>query len=189
LIGAGSPWTTMVVSKATTLRLSLMAVETSSLTTTEVWRKLFTQCEVYCLEVSSPVEIPWLELRERAILATSRSYAPYSHVSVGASAITADGRFVDGSNVENASYGLTLCAECSLVSDLARQGGGRLTAVSIVAGDGKPIAPCGRCRQVLFEHGGNELLVDGGDHAAPTTLGALLPDAFGPDDLGVRKNS
>lgn len=109
-------------------------------------------------------------------------------MTVGASAITTDGRFVDGSNVENASYGLTLCAECSLVSDLARRGGGRLIAVSIVAGDGEPIAPCGRCRQLLFEHGGNELLVDGGDQVAPQTLGALLPGAFGPNDLGVRKN-
>lgn len=144
---------------------------------------------MYCLEVSSTVEIPWLSLRERAVLATSRSYAPYSNVTVGACGLTSDGQFVDGSNVENASFGLTLCAECSLVSDLARQGGGRLIAVSIVAGDGKPITPCGRCRQVLFEHGGNELLVDGGEHAVPITLGALLPGAFGPDDIGVRKNS
>jgi cytidine deaminase len=108
---------------------------------------------------------------------------------VGASAITDDGRFVDGSNVENASFGLTLCAECSLVSDLARQGGGRLRAVSIVAGDGEPILPCGRCRQVLFEHGGKLLLLDGGDQAAPRTLSELLPDAFGPDDVVTRKNS
>ncbi len=95
---------------------------------------------------------------------------------------------MEGSNVENASYGLTLCAECSLVSDLARQGGGRLVAVSIVAGDGAPIAPCGRCRQLLFEHGGNELLIDSGEGIEPTTVGYLLPDAFGPDDLGVRKS-
>ena len=94
-----------------------------------------------------------------------------------------------GSNVENASYGLTLCAECSLVSDLIRQGGGRLVAVSIVAGDGQPIAPCGRCRQLLFEHGGATLLVDAGEGVEPLTLGELLPGAFGPEDLGTRRSS
>jgi cytidine deaminase len=140
------------------------------------------------LSVSSLGEIPWDDLRAQARHATSNSYAPYSQVTVGACAVTSDGRLVEGANVENASYGLTLCAECSLVSDLARQGGGRLVAVSIVAGDGQPIAPCGRCRQLLFEHGGNELLVDAGENVAPTTLGALLPGAFGPDDLGVRRS-
>ena len=119
-------------------------------------------------------------------MATSRSYAPYSHVLVGAAGVTATGAFVTGSNVENASFGLTLCAECSLVSDLVRQGGGRLTALSVVAGDGEPLAPCGRCRQVLYEHGGAALLIDQGDHADPTTLGELLPHAFGPDDLPTR---
>ncbi|MGD0853610.1 MAG: cytidine deaminase [Acidimicrobiales bacterium] len=136
---------------------------------------------------SSPV-IPWNELRERARHATSTSYAPYSNVTVGACALTDDGRFAVGANVENASYGLTLCAECSLVSDLARLGGGRLVAVSIVAGDGRPIAPCGRCRQVLFEHGGNDLLVDAGDDCDPTPLRELLPGAFGPEDLGTRRS-
>ena len=120
--------------------------------------------------------------------ACANSYAPYSHVTVGAAGVSESQHLVVGSNVENASYGLTLCAECSLVSDLARQGGGRLVAVSIVAGDGEPIAPCGRCRQVLFEHGGAELLIDAGAGAEPTTLGSLLPHAFGPDDLGVRRN-
>jgi cytidine deaminase len=138
--------------------------------------------------VSSSTAIPWNELREQARHATATSYAPYSHVTVGACAITTDGRFVIGANVENASYGLTLCAECSLVSDLARVGGGRLRAISIVAGDAKPIAPCGRCRQVLFEHGGNELLVDAGDGVDPTPLRELLPGAFGPADLDVRKS-
>jgi cytidine deaminase len=109
-------------------------------------------------------------------------------VTVGACAITTDGRVVVGANVENASYGLTLCAECSLVSDLARQGGGRLLAVSIVAGDGEPIAPCGRCRQLLFEHGGNDLLVDAGEGKDPTPLRELLPSAFGPEDLGIRRS-
>jgi cytidine deaminase len=151
-------------------------------------RKLFTQGEVYCLRVSSSSAIPWNELRERAHHATSTAYAPYSRVTVGACGITTDGLIIIGSNVENASYGLTLCAECSLVSDLARQGGGRLAGVSIVAGDGEPIAPCGRCRQLLFEHGGNELLIDAGDDVTPTRLGDLLPNAFGPEDLGLRSS-
>jgi cytidine deaminase len=91
-----------------------------------------------------------------------------------------------GSNIENASYGLTLCAECSLVSDLVRQGGGRLAALAVVAGDGEPLAPCGRCRQVLFEHAGASLLIDQGEGAATLTLGDLLPYAFGPADLPTR---
>jgi cytidine deaminase len=156
--------------------------------TSAEFEELFTQGEVYCLDVSSHDEIPWDELRARARRATSNSYAPYSRVTVGACGTTSDGRFVEGSNVENASYGLTLCAECSLVGDLARQGGGRLVADSIVAGDGAPIAPCGRCRQLLFEHGGAGLLVDAGEGAGPTTLGHLLPEAFGPDDLGGRRS-
>jgi cytidine deaminase len=123
-----------------------------------------------------------------AIDAATRSYAPYSHVSVGAGAVCSSGDFVVGSNIENASYGLTLCAECSLISDLVRRQGGRLLAVSIVAGDGKPIAPCGRCRQLLFEHGGNDLLLDAGDDQPPLRLAELLPDAFGPDDLGTRRD-
>ena len=143
---------------------------------------------MYSFAVNSSTAIPWNELREQARLATRTSYAPYSHVTVGACAITTDGRFVVGANVENASYGLTLCAECSLVSDLARVGGGRLLAISIVAGDGKPIAPCGRCRQLLFEHGGNDLMVDAGDDADPTSLLELLPGAFGPADLDIRKS-
>ena len=134
-------------------------------------------------------EIPWSELRERAIAATQLSYAPYSKVTVGAAGYTSKGDIVQGSNVENASYGLTLCAECSLVSDLTRVGGARLIAVSIVAGDHQPITPCGRCRQLLFEHGGNELLIDAGEGKNPLLLGELLPGAFGPDDLGVRRNS
>jgi cytidine deaminase len=138
--------------------------------------------------MSSPSTIPWNELREQARHATSTSYAPYSHVTVGACALTTDGRFVVGANVENASYGLTLCAECSLVSDLARVGGGRLLAVSIVAGDGQPIAPCGRCRQLLYEHGGYDLLVDAGEESDPATLRELLPGAFGTEDLGIRRS-
>ncbi len=138
--------------------------------------------------MTGALEIEWDTLRAMAREATQRSYAPYSHVSVGAAALTSTGELISGSNVENASYGLTLCAECSLVSDLARHQGGRLIAASIVAGDGQPIAPCGRCRQLLYEFGGPDLLIDSGDGQEPTRLSALLPDAFGPDDLPVRRN-
>ena len=117
---------------------------------------------------------------------TRRSYAPYSGVLVGAAGVTGDGRVVRGCNVENASYGVTLCAECGLVSDLVGGGGGSLVAVAVVAGDGRPLAPCGRCRQVLYEHGGPGLLVDQGDAADPKPLSDLLPDAFGPDDVSER---
>ncbi|MFN8109234.1 MAG: cytidine deaminase [Thermoleophilia bacterium] len=127
---------------------------------------------------------PWDTLRAQARAMTHRAYAPYSGVLVGACAITDDGRLVRGCNVENASYGLTLCAECGLVSDLAQSGGGRLVAISVVAGDGAPIAPCGRCRQLLFEHGGPGLLLDGEE--GPVRMDTLLPGAFGPADLPAR---
>lgn len=128
--------------------------------------------------------VDWEALREGARHMTTRSYAPYSGVRVGACGLVDDGRRVHGCNVENASYGLTLCAECGLVSDLAATGGGRLVAVAVVAGDGRPIAPCGRCRQLLYEHGGADLLLD--DAAGPLRLGDLLPGAFGPDDVAAR---
>jgi cytidine deaminase len=150
---------------------------------------LLTQRKVYSEVVSSAPDIEWANLRSLARDAASRSYAPYSRLRVGASGLRPDGTTVVGSNVENASYGLTLCAECSLISDLVRRGGGRLVAVSIVAGDGDALAPCGRCRQLLFEHGGAELLVDGGEHAPPRRLIELLPEAFGPEDLGTRTSS
>ncbi len=139
--------------------------------------------------MSAAAAIEWTALRQRARDAAGRSYAPYSRVHVGACALVDDGDYVVGSNVENASYGLTLCAECSLVGDLARHGGGRLVAVAVVAGDGQPLTPCGRCRQLLFEHGGNDLLVDAGEGAAPLALRELLPGAFGPDDLGARRDA
>ncbi len=126
----------------------------------------------------------WEALREAARAMTDRAYAPYSGVLVGAAGLTDDGRVVRGCNVENASYGLGLCAECGLVSDLRASGGGRLVAVAVVAGDGRPLAPCGRCRQLLFEHGGPGLLLDGDD--GPVTLGDLLPGAFDTDGLGTR---
>ena len=130
------------------------------------------------------MSIDWETLRREAVGMMHRAYAPYSRVTVGACAITDDGRLVRGCNVENASIGLTLCAECGLASDLAATGGGRLVAISVVAGDGKPLAPCGRCRQILFEHGGPGLLLDGED--GPVRMDALLPGAFGPDDLDTR---
>lgn len=130
--------------------------------------------------------VDWPLLRREAAAMATRAYAPYSRVMVGACGVADDGRLVRGCNVENASIGLTLCAECSLVSDLAATGGGRLAAVAIVAGDGAPLAPCGRCRQVLYEHGGGELEVDAGEGSPPTRLGALLPGAFGPEDVAAR---
>jgi cytidine deaminase len=130
------------------------------------------------------VSVDWDLLRREAVAMTARAYAPYSRVLVGACGVTDDGRLVRGCNVENASYGLTLCAECGLVADLAATGGGRLAAVAVVAGDGSPLAPCGRCRQLLYEHGGAGLLVFGED--GPVTVGELLPGAFGPDDLTTR---
>ncbi len=120
-------------------------------------------------------------LRTEAVDAAARAYAPYSHFPVGAAARVDDGRTVSGCNVENASYGVGLCAECGLVSQLQRTGGGRLTHFACVDGRGEPLMPCGRCRQLLWEFGGPELLVMTGRGVRP--LSDLLPDAFGPDDL------
>jgi len=133
------------------------------------------------------IQIDWTALRAAADEAATRAYAPYSKLSVGAAGIADDGRLVVGCNVENASYGLTLCAECGLVSSLAATGGGALVAVSITAGDGRPLAPCGRCRQLLFEHGGVALAIDDGPGAPPRTIGELLPEAFGTGDLSSRR--
>lgn len=126
-------------------------------------------------------EIDWEMLRRTAVEAMGRAYAPYSEYPVGAAAITTDGRVVSGCNVENVSYGLGLCAECGLVSALHNSGGGRLLAFSCTNANGDILMPCGRCRQLLYEHGGGELLVD--HRSGPVPLSALLPDAFGPDDL------
>lgn len=128
----------------------------------------------------------WDRLRAEARTMATRAYAPYSQVHVGAAALADDGRLVTGCNVENASYGLTLCAECGVAAALAASGGGRLVAISVVAGDGAYLAPCGRCRQVLYEFGGPGLLVDTGD--AVRTLDDLLPDAFGPADVAARRD-
>jgi cytidine deaminase len=112
-----------------------------------------------------------------------RAYAPYSKYPVGAAALVDDGRVVSGCNVENASYGLTLCAECGLISDLIASGGGRLIAFVCVDKEGKYLAPCGRCRQLLFEHGGSDLQVM--TDTGVSSMGHLLPWAFGPAHLGA----
>ncbi len=116
--------------------------------------------------------------------AMQRAYAPYSQFPVGAAGLTDDGRVVTGCNVENASYGLGLCAECGLVSQLHASGGGRLVAMACVDGSGSPLMPCGRCRQLLLEHGGEEMLVYAAE--SPKRLGDLLPDAFSRADLENR---
>lgn len=126
-------------------------------------------------------EIPWQFLKERAIEVMGKAYAPYSKFKVGVAGLVDDGRIVAGCNVENASYGVTLCAECGMVSDLHATGGGRLVAVACVDAEGNPLQPCGRCRQLLFEFGGNELLIQ--TPSGPETLGSLLPWAFGPREL------
>ena len=129
-------------------------------------------------------EIDWDALRTRARELCDRAYAPYSRFPVGAAALVDDGRIVVGCNVENVSYGLGLCAECAVVCALHSGGGGRLLALACVDGSGAVLMPCGRCRQVLLEHGGPAMLID---HAAgPRPLAELLPDAFGPDDLNRR---
>jgi cytidine deaminase len=123
----------------------------------------------------------WEELRAVAVEVMGRAYAPYSHYPVGAAARVDDGRVVSGCNVENAAYGVGLCAECGLVSSLHATGGGRLTHAVCVDGNGAVIMPCGRCRQLLFENGGPDLLLMTG--SGVRRMGEVLPDAFGPDNL------
>jgi cytidine deaminase len=125
--------------------------------------------------------IDWPALRAAARDISRRAYVPYSRYPVGAAALVDDGRVVVGCNVENASYGITLCAECGLVSSLAATGGGRLVAFACVDGAGHPLMPCGRCRQLLWEHGGTELVVDTPDGVRG--MAEVLPLPFGPDDL------
>ena len=101
--------------------------------------------------------IDWGVLHAQAISAMKKAYAPYSKFPVGVAGLVDDGRILVGCNVENASYGLTLCAECGLVSTLAATGGGTFVAVYCVDSHGNALMPCGRCRQLLFEHGGGTL--------------------------------
>ncbi|MCA2304298.1 cytidine deaminase [Mycobacterium intracellulare] len=128
-------------------------------------------------------EIDWKRLRNKAIQVSEGAYAPYSRFAVGAAALVDDHRVVTGCNVENISYGLGLCAECAVVCALHSTGGGRLIALACVDQRGSVLMPCGRCRQVLLEHGGPELLID--HPRGPRRLGDLLPDAFGPDDVAA----
>jgi len=127
--------------------------------------------------------VDWAALRAEAVAVSRRAYAPYSHYPVGAAATADDGRVLVGCNVENAAYGMVLCAECGVVSALHATGGGRLTRIVCVNGDGDVIMPCGRCRQLLWENGSAtlELLTPGGVRR----MDEVLPDAFGPDDLAA----
>jgi cytidine deaminase len=125
--------------------------------------------------------IDWDALRAAAIAAREHAYVPYSKFPVGAAAVTDDGRVISGCNVENASYGLTLCAECALVSSLHMTGGGRLVAFTCVDGNGNVLMPCGRCRQLLFEHSAEGMVLE--TVSGLRTIDEVLPDAFGPRTL------
>ena len=131
--------------------------------------------------VRPPDAEAWKRLRDKATEVADQAYAPYSGLRVGAAALTDTDRLVVGCNVENVSYGLSLCAECGVVSALHAGGGGRLFALSCVTAAGAVLMPCGRCRQVLLEHGGPGVWID--HPGGPRRLADLLPDAFGPDDL------
>ena len=135
----------------------------------------------------SALSVDWEALRTAARAAAEHAYAPYSKLAVGAASLVDDGRVISACNVENASFGLTLCAECGVVSVLHAGGGGRLVAVSVVARDGEPLTPCGRCRQLLLEHGGESCLVDGS--AGPIAVGELLPAAFDRRDLQAHRDA
>ncbi len=130
------------------------------------------------------MQINWELLKEQATIAMKQAYAPYSKFPVGVAALVDDGRIITGCNVENASYGLTLCAECGLVSSLINSGGGRLIAFTCVDISGNLLMPCGRCRQLLQEHGGSKLQLATDDGIK--TLADLLPWAFGPEEMDKR---
>ncbi len=125
--------------------------------------------------------VDWTELHRRAVEVAARAYAPYSRFPVGVAGLVEDGRIVAGCNVENAAYGATLCAECGMVSELVASGGGRLVAVWCVDGAGETLMPCGRCRQLLWEHGGAECLLQ--TPAGIQAMSVVLPQAFGPQTL------
>ncbi len=130
---------------------------------------------------ASADDVDWALLTSSATAVMRRAYAPYSRYPVGVAGLVDDGRVLVACNVENAAYGVGLCAECGLVSQLHATGGGRLVAVACVDGQGLALMPCGRCRQLLFEHGGPELLVQMADGVQ--TMAEILPDAFGPETL------
>ena len=133
-------------------------------------------------EIGEHSGFDWEGLKAEAVAAMEHAYAPYSHYKVGVAGLVDDNRIVTGCNVENAAYGVALCAECGMVSQLHITGGGRLTHVVCVNAKGDVIMPCGRCRQLLWENGGAELLVET-PHGV-LTMADVLPQAFGPDDLG-----
>ena len=132
-------------------------------------------------EAEAAERVDWDGLRRTALDAMAHAYVPYSHFPVGVAALVDDGRVIAGCNVENASYGLTLCAECALVSTLHMTGGGRLTAFVCVDGNGDALMPCGRCRQLLFEHSAEGMLL--ATVSGIRTIDEVLPDAFGPRTL------
>ncbi len=132
-----------------------------------------------------PQAVDWVALRAAATAVMRQAYVPYSRFPVGAAGLVDDGRIVTGCNVENASYGLALCAECGMVSALHATGGGRLVAVACVDRAGEPLAACGRCRQLIAEHGGPGCLVDA--PGGPRPISELLPGAFTADDLEDRR--
>jgi cytidine deaminase len=130
------------------------------------------------------MEINWDELRSAASSAMAKAYAPYSNFPVGVAGLVDDGRIVTGCNVENAAYGVALCAECGLISNLISTGGGKLVAVACVDRHGNALMPCGRCRQLLWEHGGPNCLLD--SVSGIKSMTEILPDAFGAHDLTDR---
>lgn len=131
-------------------------------------------------------DIDWGALREAAVEANTKAYVPYSNFPVGVAALVDDGRIIAGCNVENASYGVTLCAECSLVSALHMSGGGKLVAFTCVDGKGDILMPCGRCRQLLFEHSAPGMILE--TVSGLKTIDEVLPDAFGPRTLEEYKS-
>ena len=138
-------------------------------------------CGIPHIVEENVTDIDWDALHATAREASEHAYVPYSRYRVGAAALVTDGRVIAGCNVENASYGVTLCAECGLVSDLHLSGGGQLVAFVCVNGEGDTIMPCGRCRQLLFEHAVPGMLLD--TVSGIRTIDEVLPDAFGPRDL------
>ena len=147
-----------------------------------IWRTGFGDAfRIGVNAVSMRTVVDWEMLRAKATEVAQSAYAPYSRLRVGAAGLAGDGRVFVGCNVENVSYGLALCAECGVVSALRAGGADRLVALACADAAGGVLMPCGRCRQVLGEHGGAELLIDHPD--GPRRLADLLPDAFGPESL------
>jgi cytidine deaminase len=136
---------------------------------------------------SENTAVDWAALRSAATAAMARAYVPYSKFPVGAAALVDDGRIISGCNVENASFGLTLCAECGLVSELHATGGGKLVAFTCVDGNGEILMPCGRCRQLLFEHSHEGMILE--TVSGFKTIDEVLPDAFGPRQLAAYNNA